>query len=245
MPSRVVWTLLVVALSQALLGGAVLVTRSETPPASGPLRDLGAESVTGEPTGEPAGETTGAAMPGIDSQPAAAGPDGQRPTEVQPPSAKPLKIASSYGTLRPDEMYLMDPAEPGDETVIEGRRQDGAKWRMYARRQGSGDVCIRSFAWNVESGRGGGGGHANDCPAPTEWGFTLPSDNEIYIGAAGFAPGRAAEIAIVAKDGRVGKVPGVHRPDMGVSFFLAYVECDGPDWERFEARDEKGGVLGT
>ena len=166
MPSKVFWTVMVVALSQALLGGAVLVTRSETLPASGPLRDLGAESVTGEPTGEPAGETTGAAVPGIDSQPAAAGPDGQRPTEVQPPSAKPLKIASAYGTLRPDEMYPMDPAEPGDETVIEGRRQDGAKWRMYARRQGSGDICIRSFAWNVESGarhlslRRPGGGHA-------------------------------------------------------------------------------------
>jgi len=142
-------------------------------------------------------------------------------------------------------MYPMDPAEPGDETVIEGRRDDGAKWRMYARRQASGDVCVRSFAWNVESGRGGGGSHGDDCPAATEWGFTTSSDNEIYMGAVGFAPGEAAEVALVAKDGRVGKVPGVHRPDMGVSFFLAYVECGGPDWERLEARDGTGAVLST
>jgi len=64
-------------------------------------------------------------------------------------------------------------------------------------------------------------------------------------GAVGFVPGEAADIALVAKDGRVGKVPGVHRPDMGVSFFLAYVECGGPDWERLEARDGTGTVLST
>ena len=245
MRAKVFWAVLGVALAQALLGGIVVITRSEMP------QEIAADEVAGDsptPSGDPAqatGESVGTEAAGSVPIPGAVPVKDPPPGTGNAAPAESLKIASSYGALRPDEMYPMDPAEPGDETVIEGRRDDGAKWRMYARRQASGDVCVRSFAWSVESGRGGGGGHGGDCPAPAEWGFTLSSDNDVYIGAVGFAPGAAAEIALVAKDGRVGKVPGVHRPDMGVSFFLAYVECAGPDWERLEARDESGAVLSS
>lgn len=164
------------------------------------------------------------------------------------PAASPatLEMYGTHAELKPEDMYPMDPRPEGFETVTEGKRADGSNWQMYADHQDSGDICVRGFAWDNRTGRGGGGGHSDSgCPAAAGWGWTLSDDDLGYVAVLGFAPGAVAEIVLVADDGREGKLPGVVRNEMGVTFFLAWIKCESPDLSRLEARDAAGNVIGS
>ena len=218
-------------------------------------REAERSSANPNPAEDPPAAGEGRAPDGIGApdEPDSPG-SGSSPSVTVPPSDSPSSRATgtfpTYGTyepLKPEDRYPMNPRPEGWDTVMEGARQDGSKWQLYAHRNGSGGVCVRSFAWDNRTGRGGGGGHQeSDCPSPERnWGWTLSDDGEGYVAVQGFAPAGAARIVLVARDGREAAVPAVSHSGFGVSFFMAWLDCETPDLSRFEAREASGRLMGT
>jgi len=152
-----------------------------------------------------------------------------------------LEIHSWYDQLSPEEDRRVA-SEPPFNSVVEGRLVDGSYWRLSAYERPTGE--IRTERRQI-SPNGTGGGGCSDYKRTTQWAWGLGGRGTRYMSLDGFAYLEAETIRLVAKDARTATVPGAFRPDMGVSFFLAYVECGGPDWERLEARDGTGAVLST
>ena len=250
MPSRkVIRVVLVVALAQALLGVGVSATRREPLPTSGALREVtkGGPSpvprpVPGDIESDGAGVPPGAVASSPEQGAAQSGDLPHAPTSRSTPEESPaLPIRSTYEKLTPQEQAHVD---RGGEAIIDGRVVDGRYWRLSASFSGD-EVCPQKSHWDPETGSGGSGG--GGCSSKSEWGLSAsgPAGDYPYLGMHGYAPAEAQEFEFIAKDGRRGRVGGVYRPEMGVSFYVAWLDCDGPDLERINALAADGRVVSS
>jgi len=129
------------------------------------------------------------------------------------------------------------------EAVVEGRVSDGVYWRLSAYLQ-IDEICPEKNHHDPETGGGGGGG--GGCTPRSERGLAAsgPGSSD-YLGMHGYAPAEAQQFEFVAKDGRRGRVGGVYRPDMRVSFYVAWLDCQGPDLDRIDALAADGRVVSS
>lgn len=247
MPSlKAFWVVLVVAVAQALLAGTVAVTRADPPPVHGSLThapDGAAVDSDASPSPSPVLSDSGPETP-LAGDPAAVTPPVEAQTTVAPPSpagAPRYPVLSEYSQLSEEEAQWVANGPPY-ETLVEGRVVGTKRvWRTSGFHRPDGKICSEIQHWNPDSSSGGSG--SGDCMSASEWAWGAGGPEDLY-GFNGFAPVAASTIRIVGHDGSTAEVPGVHRADMGVTFFVAWVNCDAPDIERFEAvRD--GRVVST
>lgn len=249
-PERVTWIVVAVALLQVLLGGAVLVTREAPASSSGQLREAEDEATSApDPAQGPAavaGSPQSADVPTAQaSQPAADAPDATTPRPSGKPAPAPLKLHGTYEQLKPEEQRMVT-SDPPYESAVEGRLVDGSFWRLSAYKQPTGGICFESNQWDPRTRSGGGGGAGQtDCKGSSQWNWGMTASGDRYVGLVGYAPVDAHEIELVTKDGGKGRVGGVFKTAMGVSFFVAWLECGGRDLDRVDALDRNGKVLST
>lgn len=238
-----------VALVQLLLGGVLAVAMSDRVVPSAP--DPGTMSMS-----------AGAASPGASGDPTV--PDAAVPSasereapdpdatagSVKPPPAgaqapPPLELHGTYDQLKPDEQRYVA-SDPPYEPMVEGRLVDGTFWRVSAYQRPTGQICFETSRWDPEKNSGGsGGGGQVDCKGNSTWEWGMTASGDRFVALVGYAPVNAHEVELVTKDDRRGRVGGVFKTAMGVSFFAAWIECGGPDLDRMDALDPSGKVVST
>ena len=152
-----------------------------------------------------------------------------------------FEIHSWYDQLSPEEDGRVA-SEPPFKSVVEGRLIDGSYWRLSAYEAPTGEICTERRQISPD---GTGGGSCADYKRTGQWAWGLGGRGKRYMSLDGFAPLEAETIRLVATDASRGAVPGAFRSDMGVTFYVAFLECGGPDLAQLEALDSAGNVLST
>lgn len=242
--------ILALALVQALLGVGLAIR--------GPGDDgVSLDDPDAAPASEIPGAPTSGEGPGAPVEPTPAPPPGESPPGVgtdptippaaagRPQAPPPLKLHGTYKQLKPDEQRRVA-SDPPYEPMVEGRLVDGTFWRLSAYQQPTAKICFETSRWDPRrnSGGSGGGGHTG-CKGNSEWNWGMTASGDRYVALVGYAPLDAQEIQLVTKEGGTGRVGGVFKAGMGVSFFAAWIECGGPDLDRLDALDANGKVLSS